>query len=54
MRYEYVVKHFPELPDVVQYARSRAKQSYIKYQETRSTLVKEREQGSWKQWFDWL
>jgi outer membrane protein assembly factor BamD len=54
MRYSYVVENFPDLPDIVQYARSRAKQSYVKYQETRSTLVREKEQGSWKRWFDWL
>ncbi len=54
LRYDYVVEHFPDLPDIVQYAQSRAKQSYVKYQETRSTLVREKEQGSWKQWFDWL
>jgi outer membrane protein assembly factor BamD len=54
MRYAYVVENFPDLPDVVQYARSRAKQSYVKYQQTRSTAVREKEQGSWKQWFDWL
>ncbi len=53
-RYDYVVKNFPELPDVLQYARFRAKQSYIKYREIQSTLVREKDQGSWKHWFDWL
>ena len=54
MRYEYVQKNFPGLPDIVSYAAERSKQSYVMYQKTLSQKMMEKEQGSWKQWFDWL
>ncbi|MFA6811080.1 MAG: outer membrane protein assembly factor BamD [Desulfoplanes sp.] len=54
MRYDYVQKNFPELPDIVRYAQIRGRQAYVMYQETISENVREKEQGSWKQWFDWL
>jgi len=54
MRYDYVQKNFPELPDIVRYAQIRGRQAYVMYQETVSEHVREKEQGSWKQWFDWL
>ncbi|PIE69040.1 MAG: outer membrane protein assembly factor BamD [Deltaproteobacteria bacterium] len=54
MRYDYVIRHFSDLPEIVAYAQAMASQSYVRYQETLSTRAWEKEQKSWKQWFDWL
>ncbi len=54
MRYRYIEKNFSNLPDIVSYARERGKQSYVMYQKILSQHEMEKEQGSWKEWFDWL
>ena len=53
-RYRFVTENFTDLPDVVQYAAKRAELAYLRSQETASQVERERIQGSWKQWFDWL
>lgn len=53
-RYEYVGENFGDLPDIKDYARRRAEFAYYEYQKTLSTKERERIQGSWKRWFDWL
>ena len=53
-RYEYVVENYQDLPDIIQYARRRGKLAYFLYQKKVSELKRKQEQGSWKQWFDWL
>lgn len=53
-RYRYIVVNYQDLEDVVAYAERRAKMSYMRHQQTLSEEERERIQGSWKQWFDWL
>ncbi|MEW5772082.1 MAG: outer membrane protein assembly factor BamD [Thermodesulfobacteriota bacterium] len=53
-RYRYVSETFTDLPDVAQYAARRAELAYLRAQEDASQAERERVQGSWKQWFDWL
>ena len=53
-RYEYVVEEYPDMEDVVRYSRERGKMAYFLYQKKRSGEDREKERGSWKQWFDWL
>lgn len=53
-RYTHVVENYQDLPDVVAYAEKRAKLSWLRHQESSSEGERERIQGSWKQWFDWL
>lgn len=53
-RYRYVTENFSDLPDVAQYAARRAELAYLRAQEMDSAQERERIQGSWKQWFDWL
>ena len=53
-RYRYITENFTDLPDVVQYAAKRADLAYLRAQEDASQAERERVQGSWKQWFDWL
>lgn len=53
-RYTYVVENFRDLPEVLEYATERAELSYLRYRESASNEERERIEGSWKQWFDWL
>jgi outer membrane protein assembly factor BamD len=53
-RYSYVIEEFSDLPQVQSYAQEREKLAYLRYQESLSQQRREQEQGSWKQWFDWL
>ncbi len=53
-RYTYVSDNFPDLPEVQDYAASRARLSYLRFQESRSQQRLEEEEGSWKDYFDWL
>lgn len=53
-RYRYVAVNYADLPEVVAYAEKRAQLAYLRHQETLSDDERERIQGSWKQWFDWL
>ena len=53
-RYAYVAEEFAELPKIQDYARDRQEIAYLRYQQHRSQTKREEEQGSWKQWFDWL
>ncbi|WP_456324331.1 outer membrane protein assembly factor BamD [Desulfonauticus submarinus] len=53
-RYSYVEKNYSDLPEVLDYARERKKLAYLEYQKEQGEKEREREQGSWKEWFDWL
>jgi outer membrane protein assembly factor BamD len=53
-RYSFVAEEFPELDDIRNYARARGKVAYLKHQEAASNRSMEEENGSWKQYFDWL
>jgi outer membrane protein assembly factor BamD len=53
-RYEYVAETFTDHPDIVEYANRRAELAYLRYQQNRSKELREEEQGSWKDLFDWL
>jgi len=53
-RYEYVQKHFAKLPQVRGYAQKKAKLAYFYYLKKHGEKERKKEQGSWKDWFDWL
>ena len=53
-RYSYVEQEFSDLDDVRTYAGARGKVAYLKHQEAASLKDLEDEQGSWKEYFDWL
>jgi outer membrane protein assembly factor BamD len=53
-RYKFISETFTDLPDVVQYAAKRAEMAYVRAQEDDNQKERERVQGTWKQWFDWL
>lgn len=53
-RYEYITEEYSDIEDISKYATRRGKLAYFLYQKDNSKKELEKEQGSWKQWFDWL
>ncbi len=53
-RYKYVMDNFEDLPEIVEYASERAKRSYYKHQEHVSNHKRGTDEGSWRDWLDWL
>ena len=53
-RYQSIISEFKDLPDIVHYASKKAEVAYLRFQKHRSEKKREKIQGSWKQWFDWL
>lgn len=54
LRYQYVEKEYQDLPEVVSYAKKRKELAYLRWIELVSKETKEREEGSWKRFLDWL
>lgn len=53
-RYQFVQNNFSELTQIRSYAQKRSQIAYLRAQEKKSQKIREREEGSWKQLFDWL
>ncbi|MGX8718505.1 MAG: outer membrane protein assembly factor BamD [Desulfovibrio sp.] len=53
-RYQHVVKTYPDVKEEAEFARNRAEAAYLKYRQDDAQSVRERQQGSWKDWFKWL
>ncbi|SKA71039.1 outer membrane protein assembly factor BamD [Desulfobaculum bizertense] len=54
LRYQAIADEFKDLPEVRTYSLKRSKLSYMRFQKGSSEAVREKEQGSWKNWFEWL
>lgn len=53
-RYEYVEQNFQDIPEVAEFANEQGLIAYHKYTQEQATEIRERRQGSWKDWFRWL
>lgn len=53
-RYTYIVKHFPDVPDIYDHAKEKALAAYYKYREQQSSTAREEIQGTWKNLFKWM
>ena len=53
-RYEYIVTTFDDVPDVAQHAKQKSIVAYQKHRESGAKEIRERREGSWKNWFKWL
>ncbi|BBD07796.1 outer membrane protein assembly factor BamD [Desulfovibrio ferrophilus] len=53
-RYTYIKDNFQDLPEIAAYAAKRAEIAWLKHQKLTSEEERERLQGSWKEWLDWL
>jgi len=53
-RYSYVLKNFSDLESIRDYAQSRERLAYYKYQQQQAEKERAAQNGDWKQWFEWL
>ncbi|MBR4741752.1 MAG: outer membrane protein assembly factor BamD [Desulfovibrio sp.] len=53
-RYEYVVDNFSDVPDITQHAKEKSIAAYNAHIEKEAQDIRDRREGSWKNWFDWL
>ena len=53
-RYAYVAENYPDLEEEYAYAQQRGKIVYVKYLESLSIEERRKQEGSWKDYFDWL
>ena len=53
-RYNYVIENFSDLETEHAYAEQQSKSVYIKYLESLSKENRREQEGSWKDWFNWL
>lgn len=53
-RYKTVIDEYADVPDLHSHAQIKAKAAFVKDREQRAEGTREKREGSWKQWFDWL
>ena len=53
-RYKTLVDQYKDVPDIYAHAEEKGQAAFIKYREQQATETREKREGSWKQWFDWL
>ncbi|MFW5932282.1 MAG: outer membrane protein assembly factor BamD [Desulfohalobiaceae bacterium] len=53
-RYQNVLQDFPEQQEIRDYARERSSLAYYRYMQEQAEEMRVQDEGSWKEWFDWL
>lgn len=53
-RYSYVADNFSDVPEVAEHAREKSVAAYHRYREEEAENIRQRREGSWKDWFSWL
>ncbi len=53
-RYKGLVDNFKDVPDIYTHSEEKAQAAFIRHREQQAEEVREKREGSWKQWFDWL
>ncbi len=53
-RYQTIIDQYADVPDIHEHAVTKAKAAFILDREQQATATREKREGTWKQWFDWL
>ena len=54
LRYQTIIRDFSDVPEIHSHAEMKAKAAFVKGSERHAESTREKREGSWKQWFDWL
>lgn len=54
LRYKNLVDNFKDVEEVYVHAEEKAQAAFIYHREQQAKEIREKREGSWKQWFDWL
>lgn len=53
-RYEFIAENFKDVPEVAEHAREKSVAAYHNFRAEEANQIREKRQGSWKNWFTWL
>jgi outer membrane protein assembly factor BamD len=53
-RYKIILDEFQDVPEIYEHALVKSKTAFIRNREQSAEGRRERREGSWKDWFDWL
>lgn len=53
-RYEFIAENFKDVPEVADHAREKSVAAYHNFRADEANQIREKRQGSWKNWFTWL
>lgn len=53
-RYDYIVNNFQDVPEVCDHAKEKGLAAYHLHLEDEAKGIREKREGSWKNWFKWL
>jgi outer membrane protein assembly factor BamD len=53
-RYQVIIRDYADVPDIHSHATTKARAAFIKDKEQRAEGTREKREGSWKDWLDWL
>ncbi len=54
LRYKEIIAKFEDVPEIYQHAQLKARVAFIKDTEQQAEHTREKREGSWKEWFNWL
>ena len=53
-RFQHVVQTYPDATEEAEYARTKSEAAYLKFRQNDAQCTREKQEGSWKDWFRWL
>ena len=53
-RFQHVVQTYPDATEEAEYARTKGEAAYLKFRQNDAQNTREKQEGSWKDWFRWL
>ncbi len=53
-RYEFIAENFRDVPEVAEHAKEKSVAAYHNFRAEEANQIREKRQGSWKNWFTWL
>lgn len=53
-RFQHVVQTYPDATEEAEYARTKGEAAYLKFRQNDAQSTREKQEGSWKDWFSWL
>lgn len=54
MRYKNLVDNFKDVTDIYSHAEEKGQAAFIKHREQQAKETREKREGTWKDWFNWL
>lgn len=53
-RYQVIIQQYSDVTEIYNHAVEKSKAAFVLDREQRAETTREKREGSWKQWFDWL